>query len=231
MNTGVILPAYNVARHLADLVSAIQKVQPQVSILVVDDGSSDDTYKVASGLAVQVEQHDVNRGKGAALQTGFAWALAKELDYVFTMDADGQHLPAEMQAFLDHCIATQADVVVGTRMAQTGEMPWLRRYTNRFTSWVVGHLAGCKIPDSQNGFRLFRVSCLKGLKMVSNRFDFESEILVRLGRQSAIIEAVPISSVYADERSSINPFIDTCRFFRLVFHLALIGDNSDRGNK
>ncbi len=229
MTTGVILPAYNVAPHLPALLSAIRQAQPSVRILVVDDGSVDDTAAVAEAAGVEIVRHGVNQGKGAALQTGFAWAGNIGLDLVFTMDADGQHLPQEMQRFLDVAAASRADVVVGTRMDQTGEMPWIRRKTNQFTSWVVSRLAGCSIPDSQNGFRLFRVEPLAGLQMVSRRFDFESEVLVLLGRRGAAITSVPISSVYGDERSSIHPCVDTCRFFRLVFHLILAREHIDRG--
>lgn len=221
MTCGVVLPAYNVARHLPDLVAAMRREQPDVRILAVDDGSADDTVAVARTLGLELIEHPQNRGKGAALMTGFGWAGEQGIERVFTMDADGQHLPREMQAFLDVMDATGADIVVGSRMDQVGEMPWLRLMTNRFTSWVVSRLAGSRIPDSQNGFRLFRTSCLAGIRVRSTRFDFESEILVRLGRRGARIASVPITSVYGDERSSINPIVDTVRFFRLVLHLIL----------
>ena len=219
MTCGLVLPAYNVARHLADLVEEIKRVQPEIRILAVDDGSTDKTAEVAASAGIEVIRHPENRGKGAALMTGFIWAARQGLDRVFTMDADGQHLPAEMQRFLDIMETTGADVVVGTRMARTEGMPWIRRKTNEFTSWVVSRLAGQVIPDSQNGFRLFRVEKLAGLQTSSSRFDFESEILVLLGRKGARIRSVPVSSIYADERSSIDPIVDTWRFFRLVLRL------------
>ena len=231
MTCGVILPAYNVARHLPDLVRDLKAAQPGMRILVVDDGSADETAAVAAGLDVDLIRHDVNRGKGAALMTGFAWALEQGLERVFTMDADGQHLPREMAAFLEAMDATGADVIVGTRMDRTGDMPWIRRMTNLFTSSVVSRLAGSRIPDSQNGFRLFRTACLEGLEARTTRFDFESEILVRLGRAGARIGSVPVTSVYADERSSINPFVDTARFFRLVFHLYLTRNRGKRPSR
>jgi len=172
MTCGVVLPAYNVARHLPELVVELRRVQPNVRILAVDDGSADDTAAVARKLGLELIEHPQNRGKGAALMTGFGWAEDQGLERVFTMDADGQHLPREMQAFLDVMDSTDADIVVGSRMDQVGEMPWLRLMTNRFTSWVVSRLAGSRIPDSQNGFRLFRTSCLGGIRVRSTRFDF-----------------------------------------------------------
>ena len=214
--TGVILPGYNVGRHLAGVVAAIRAQQPEIRILVVDDGSADRTAAEARRAGAEVIAHPVNRGKGAALATGFAWALDSGLEWVYTMDADGQHLPAEMADLMATARTGDLDVVVGNRMDRTGEMPWLRKQTNRFTSWVVSRLAGVAIPDSQNGYRLLRVRCLEGLRLRTARYDTESEVLVRLARRGCRIGSAPVSTVYGDERSSINPLVDTGRFFRLV---------------
>jgi len=214
--TGVILPGYNVARHVAAVIAEIRALDPDIRILVVDDGSGDRTAAVAGDAGAEVIAHDVNRGKGAALATGFAWAVAEKLDWVYTMDADGQHLPAEMAAFRAAAERDGLDVVVGTRMDRTVGMPWLRKRTNAFTSRLVSRLAGTEIPDSQNGYRLFRVECLAGLQLRTTRYDTESEILVRLARRGWRIGSVAVSTVYGDEKSSINPIIDTYRFFRLV---------------
>lgn len=216
MTVGVILPGYNVGRHLAQVVSDIRAAQPGIRILVVDDGSADDTGAVATALGVDLRVHTPNRGKGAALATGFAWALEAGLGWVFTMDADGQHRPEEMQGFLDAAALDNLDVVVGNRMDARQDMPWLREQTNLFTSWVVSRLAGVSIRDSQNGFRLFRVACLQGLVLRTTRYDTESEVLVRLARRGYRIGSAPVTTVYGDEKSSINPIIDTGRFFRLV---------------
>lgn len=213
---GVVLPAYNAARYLAGVIAAIRATLPVARILVIDDGSSDGTADVARTAGAELATHARNRGKGAALATGFAWALAEGLDWLYTMDADGQHLAAEMPAFLDAAARGAYDVVVGNRMARTAAMPWLRKRTNLFTSWVVSRLAGQSIPDSQNGFRLLRVACLQGLALRTTRYDTESEMLVRLSRRGCRIGSAPTSTVYGDQNSSINPLIDTLRFFRLV---------------
>ena len=104
-------------------------------------------------------------------------------------------------------------------MDRTADMPWLRKATNRFTSAVVSRLAGVRIPDSQNGYRLFRVEVLRNLRLTSSRYDLESEILVRLARRGARIGSTPTATVYGDERSAIHPWRDTVRFFRLVRRL------------
>ncbi|MFO7654233.1 MAG: glycosyltransferase family 2 protein [Candidatus Krumholzibacteriia bacterium] len=219
MTVGVILPAYNAAAHVGAVVREIREREPGFRVLVVDDGSVDGTDETARATGAEVAIHAVNRGKGAALSTGFAWALAEGLEWVYTMDADGQHLPAEMDRFLERARAERLDVVVGNRMDRTGTMPWERKATNVFTSWVVGRMAGKRIPDSQNGFRLYRVEVLRGLTIAAQRYDAESEVLVKLGRRGARIGDVPVTAVYGVEKSSIRPLVDTGRFFRLVWRL------------
>lgn len=219
-DVGVILPALNAARFLPPLIAEIRGLHPDLRVLVVDDGSVDGTAQAARDAGAEVAVHPENRGKGAALQTGFAWARDHGWQWAFTMDADGQHLPREMQAFLDAAQARGLDVVVGTRMDRTADMPWIRKATNVFTSRVVSRLAGVRIPDSQNGYRLFRVAALAGLRVTTSRYDFESEVLVRLARRGARIGSVPTTTVYGEERSAIHPLRDTVRFFRLVRRLS-----------
>lgn len=219
-DVGVILPALNAARFLPRLIAEIRTLHPDIRVLVVDDGSVDGTAQVARDAGAEVAVHPENRGKGAALQTGFAWAREHGWEWAFTMDADGQHLPREMAPFLAAAQARGLDVVVGTRMDRTADMPWLRKATNVFTSRVVSRLAGVRIPDSQNGYRLFRVAALEGLRTTTSRYDFESEILVRLARRGARIDSVPTTTVYGEERSAIHPLRDTVRFFRLVRRLS-----------
>ncbi len=224
MIIGAILPALNAARFLPQVISDIKSHHPDLRILVVDDGSTDATAEVARHAGAEVAIHKVNQGKGVALQTGYAWALKENLDWVYTMDSDGQHLPEEMAGFLTSAQDGSYDIVVGTRMAATRDMPWIRKMTNRFTSWVVSALAHQTIPDSQNGYRLYRTEILRNLVLKTNRYDSESEILVRLARKGYKIGSSPITTVYGDEESSINPFVDTGRFFRLVIMLIFSRD-------
>ena len=228
MLIGVILPALNAAPFLASLLDEIHERHPESVLLVVDDGSTDGTGDVARAHGAGVATHPRNRGKGAALMTGFRYALDAGWDWAFTLDADGQHLPAEMQSFLDAAISDNLDVVVGTRMDATADMPWIRKATNVLTSWVISRLAGCPIPDSQNGYRLFRVPVLDGLAVTTVNYDFESEVLVRLARWGARIGSAPTTTVYGEETSSIRPLRDTLRFFRLVHRLRRDDARGDR---
>ncbi len=226
MTVAAILPALNAARYLGPLLDEIRERHPDVRCVVVDDGSTDGTADTARTHGAEVLVHEVNRGKGAALMTGFAWAADNGIDWVLTLDSDGQHLPADMGGFLDRAAGDDVDVIVGNRMADPEGMPWIRRVTNRFTSSVVGSLAGARIPDSQNGYRMIRVASLDGVRVTTVRYDFESEILVRLARRGARVDSVPTASVYGDEQSSINPIRDTVRFFRLAWRLSRDEDAS-----
>jgi glycosyltransferase involved in cell wall biosynthesis len=224
--TGAILPALNAARFLPQVIADIRAAQPGCRVLVVDDGSADGTADTALKEGAEVRRHPRNLGKGMALRTGYAWAQEEKLDWVFTLDSDGQHLPAEMQRFLDAAATGRWDALVGTRMADNANMPWLRKWTNITTSRVISALAGCAIPDSQSGYRLYRVASLRGLRLRTTRYDAESEILVRLARGGARIGAVPISTVYGDQVSSIRPLVDTGRFLRLVALLTFTRDRT-----
>jgi glycosyltransferase involved in cell wall biosynthesis len=212
----VLLPGYNVARHLDALVGNLRAALPDAELLLVDDGSADDTAATGRALGLTVIEHEINQGKGMALRTGFEAAVGAGAEAVITMDSDGQHLASEAGRFVD-AWEEGADVVVGDRMADNDNMPWLRKRTNEFTSWVISRVAGARIPDSQNGYRLFDAEVLRSVKLESRRYDMESEILIRAARQGYRIASVPISTIYHDEESSINPFVDTLRFFRLVW--------------
>jgi glycosyltransferase involved in cell wall biosynthesis len=212
----VLLPGYNVARHLDALLPAIASAAPDAEICLVDDGSGDGTADRARALGATVLVHERNRGKGEALKTGFRYAVQQGHDAVLTMDADGQHLPAEIPAFRAAFEAGTL-VVVGSRMHSNDNMPWLRKRTNEFTSNVISRLAGSAIRDSQSGYRLIATELLARIDLESERYDLESEILIKAGRLGYAIGAVPVTSVYGDQHSSIHPFVDTLRFIRLVW--------------
>jgi glycosyltransferase involved in cell wall biosynthesis len=192
------------------------KLAPQIHTVLVDDGSSDDTAEVAGRQGVEVIRHPVNGGKGEALKTGFARTLEGRHPACITLDADGQHLPEEIPRFLESWRKGNA-VVVGSRMSANENMPWLRKRTNEFMSAIVGRLASQPIPDSQSGFRLIDAEVLRSVTLETSRYDMESEILIKAGRLGYPIASVPITTLYHDEVSSIHPFVDTLRFFRLLW--------------
>ncbi|MCZ6766266.1 MAG: glycosyltransferase family 2 protein [bacterium] len=214
--TAVIIPAYNAAAHLADVIDDTARIIPVERIIVIDDGSSDNTHAIAQHKAVVLEQHKPNRGKGAALRTGFAKAIQMGMGYVITLDADGQHDPTEIPKFIEHTAKTGADVIVGNRMSDRGEMPFIRVFANSATSVFVSLRSGTRIPDSQNGYRLFKMEVLEGIKLETTRYDTESEILIKAARKGARVDSVPVKTIYGEETSSVHPFVDTMRFLRMV---------------
>ncbi len=184
-------------------------------VFVVNDGSTDGAPERAGASGARVIDHPANRGKGAALATGFAAALAEGAEGVITLDADGQHDPAWIPRFLD--AAEGADIVVGSRMSEPGSMPWLRVGVNRFTSVVVSRLAGTRLTDSQSGFRWISSDVLRAVRLESQRFDAESEILIKAARRGFRIAEIPVPTIYGNEVSKIRPLRDTGRFIRLVW--------------
>ena len=190
----------------------------ELDVVVVNDGSTDGTSASARTAGAHVLEHKINLGKGAALKTGFEYAVEKGYDAAITMDGDGQHEPSAIPDFLDTLERCDADVLIGSRMDAVGDMPKLRIWTNRTTSRIVSLLAGQEISDSQSGYRLIRVGVLRDLvkSFVTTRYDTESELLIRAARRGYKVAAVTIRSIYAGTVSHINPFVDTLRFVRLV---------------
>jgi len=215
-STAVVIPAYNAARHLEDVIASVAAYVARERVIVVDDGSRDDTAAVARGAGASVIVHEVNKGKGAALRTGILAAHERGYLYAVTLDADGQHNPDEIPAFVARWVETGADIIVGDRMAATKDMPFVRLATNRLTSAVVSALARQRVPDSQNGYRMISTALFARLPLVTTRYDTESEMLIRAGRLGATIASVPVETIYGEEDSSIHPVVDTVRFFRMV---------------
>jgi glycosyltransferase involved in cell wall biosynthesis len=163
-----------------------------------------------------VIRHTVNQGKGAALNTGFRAAREQGWDAVLTMDADGQHAPEDIPAFLAALAGGGADAWVGNRMGGANAMPLVRRLTNRFMSWLLSREMGQWVPDTQCGFRLFTARAIPAAPTDSQRFAAESEVLLDLAGRGVRFGAVPIRVIYGDERSKIRPLRDTIRFFGML---------------
>ena len=218
MRTLVIVPSKNLEATVGDVVRQIRGLDLGLDVLVVNDGSEDDTSRVAREAGAEVVEHPENLGKGAALRTGFEHAVERGSDAAITIDGDGQHDPAAIPQFVEALEESGADIVVGTRMHAVGEMPKLRIWTNRTTSRVISFLSRQAIPDSQSGYRMIRVGVLRDVvkSLVTTRYDTESELLIRAGRRGYRVAATAIESIYQGAVSHINPLVDTFRFIRLV---------------
>jgi glycosyltransferase involved in cell wall biosynthesis len=208
----VIIPCLNEALTIGQL---IREVRPLLSsVLIVDDGSQDNTAAIAHGAGARVIRHERTQGKGAALATGFQAALNSGSTWALAMDGDGQHLPADIPAFLTCAESGNAGMIVGNRMNDAQAMPRLRRLVNRWMSRRLSHLSGRHLPDSQCGFRLIRLDTWAALPIHSRHFEIESELLLQFARAGQRIDFVPISVIYRNERSKIHPVKDSIRWLR-----------------
>ncbi len=209
-----LIPAFNEAAHIA---AVVDKARAYVDkVIVIDDGSTDQTAQVAQSAGAEVFRHTVNRGKGAAIVTGLRLFAESDAGFTVFLDADGQHDAVDIPKFIEAARQTDASIAVGTRMGGTRDMPLVRLWTNQFTSWVTSKLARQRIPDSQCGFRLLRRSVLGDIKLSEGRFETETEMLIQAGRAGHKIVSVPIRTIYEGQQSHIHPLRDTARFFRLV---------------
>jgi glycosyltransferase involved in cell wall biosynthesis len=214
IRVAAIVPAFREAGRIGPVVRAI--VATGIDAVVVDDGSGDGTDTEAREAGAIVVRHEVNKGKGAALNTGFAYAQASGYDVVVTMDADGQHDPAELPRFVDAYRRTRIPVLVGNRMSDVSTMPLVRKLTNLFMSWLLSRMMGQFIPDTQCGYRLYRCDLLSFVATGSSGFAAESEVLLRLADRGIRMDSVRIKTIYGDEKSKINPVADTVRFFSML---------------
>ncbi len=215
-SVAVLIPAYNAAAHVGDVIARCAAIVGRAHVYVVNDGSRDDTAAVATRAGAHVYDQPRNCGKGRALARGFDELTARGYAAVVSLDADGQHLPEEIPGLIAAAERTGADLVVGSRMRNTAGMPWLRVVVNHSMSWFISLLAGRRVEDSQSGFRLHRAGLLRAITLVTDRYETETEILIKAGRRGFRIASAPISTIYGDETSGIHPFTDTLRFLRLV---------------
>lgn len=209
-----LIPAYNEAERIE---AVIKGAVVHLPVLVVDDGSSDETAGVAAAAGADVKPQIPNQGKGAALQAGFRHARAEGYDAVLTLDADGQHDPAEIPRFLAAYAASAPDLIIGAR--DFSQMPTVRRLANswgqRAFSWALGQ----PVQDNQSGYRLLSRRLIEAILQSDEQgFEYEVEMIVTCVHLGYTLSWVPISTIYAGETSHIRPIQHTLNFLRVVLH-------------
>ena len=208
-----LIPAYNEAVHVADVAIGARAHLP---VLVVDDGSTDDTAAQAETAGASVLSQTSNQGKGAALRAGFRCALDAGYEAVLTLDADGQHDPEEIPRFLDAYAHARADLIIGAR--DFHRMPPIRRLSNTVGRWAFSWAMGQPIRDNQSGYRLISRRLLEAiLTSTEAGFEFEVEMILICIQRGFKLDWVPIRTIYAGERSHIRPWHHTVNFFRVVW--------------
>lgn len=219
MNILVLIPAHNEASRVKSVIEKIRSAG--LPVLVVNDGSTDDTASVAQKAGAEVISLPVNKGKGAAIREGFGHFLAKQYSSVILMDADGQHDTNDLPRFIQLISHGDSDMVIGDRMTSPGCMPWIRRATNSFMSFILSSACRQIVPDTQCGFRALKRQVVEKINLKTERFEIESEMILEAAKKGFKIGSVPIASVYAGEGSHIRPAQDTLRFFKFLFQYLL----------
>ena len=208
-----LIPAYNEEERVAEVVRGAGAYLP---VLVVDDGSVDNTPERAEAAGATVLRQGTNQGKGAALQAGFRWALEAGYQVVLTLDADGQHDPVEIPKFLQAYEAGAGDLIVGQR--DFSHMPPARRFANWFGRRSFSWAMRMPIHDNQSGYRLISQRLMEAvLDSPVGGFEFEVEMIVVCVRQGYTLGWVPIRTIYAGERSHIRPWTHTRNYFRMLW--------------
>ncbi|MFV2072276.1 MAG: glycosyltransferase family 2 protein [Thermoanaerobaculales bacterium] len=210
-----VIPAFNASPSVGDVVCRTRTLFEDV--IVVDDGSADDTARAARASGADVIIHPINRGKGAALRTAFAVLWDRDYQGAVTLDADGQHLPEEIPRLLK-AWDEGADLVLGGRDHLFEEMVWLRRASNSISSRLISFAAGIRLADIQTGFRIYSRPLLEATGFPEDRFEAESAVVVRAARRGFQIISVPVDLGFSDGRctSHYRPVIDSLRIARAV---------------
>lgn len=210
MKVCCIIPAYQESRAIDQVIRIAQKYCTHV--VVVDDGSTDNTAKIAQDNGATVLRHPTNLGKGAALRTGFDYTVKRQYDVMITLDGDLQHNPHSIPRFLDK-IKQGYDIIVGSRYkTQSEDMPFARKLSNLITTTVLRVFFKVPVTDSQSGYRAFKRRVLETIPVRDNGFAAETEILIDAQRAGFLISEVPIATSYGDEESKIRAGRDISRW-------------------
>jgi len=226
MKIAIIVPAYNEEKTLGHVLKSIPRRFPdveKVEIVVISDGSFDKTVEIAKKAGITLIEHDLNRGLGGALGTGFEYAKKNGFDALLTFDADGQHHGEDIWPVLRPIVYKKAEVVIGSRLKNSIGMPWYRRVgiwgLNLFTYFFFWTWTS----DSQSGLRAFSRRAIEEINLQSNRMEVSSEFFYEINKKNLKLKEVPIKSIYTDYslakgQKNINGFVIIARLiFRRFF--------------
>lgn len=211
MKICVVIPAHNESQAIAEIVNGVK--QKGLDVLVIDDGSQDDSGAIARRQGATVITNQVKQGKGLSLQRGFQFVLDHGYDGLIAMDGDGQHAVADLDKFLEKINSRPDSIITGTRMTDSRGMPLVRYLTNWVMSSLISGICHQSIPDTQCGYRYISCEVLRDIRITSRDFEIETEVLIKSSKRGYQIFSVPIATIYRNEKSKINPLKDTVRFF------------------
>jgi len=199
MKVFIIIPCYNESANIA---MVINNVKNYGTVVVVDDGSTDNSWQIAENQGIKVIKHLVNRGQGAALETGDNYAISQGADIVVHFDADGQHLPSEIPKLIQPIITNDADVVLGSRflfLADTKEnrIPFIKKWLILKPAIIFQNLLlRIKLTDAHNGFRALTKKALERIKITQDGMAHASEIIEQILKNNLRYIEVPVTIRY-----------------------------------
>ncbi len=205
-----LIPAFNAESSLGEVIDRAKKFIRRV--LVVSDGSTDHTAEVARSHNVDLVTIPSNRGKGYALRQGFSYLLTNGCSAIVTLDADGQHDPADIPNFLRAHEQDSGAILIGSRMAQVDQFPRQRYYSNQTAVFFISKALGQHLEDTQCGFRLYPSKVLRQIVLTTSRFQTETEVLLRAARKGIPLRSVPVKNIYVNGNSppsNFRPVTDT----------------------
>lgn len=189
-----IIPAYNAEATAGQVVKDVKRHLPRTFVIGVDDGSTDGTRSVLRASCDETIEFDKNRGKGAALRAGFKSAIGKGAAAVLTIDSDGQHDAAFAPAIVG--ALDSYDIAIGTRNLSGKAVPFHRKIANAISSAATRAVSGGAVRDSQSGYRAMRIEVLKKVDAVGDRYEFETDFIIRAARAGFSTTNIPISTIY-----------------------------------
>ncbi len=220
MKLAILIPAFQAEKTISTILSEIGKItttiQDEVIIVVINDGSTDATEKIATNFPIKFLKHNTNKGKGAALKTGFAFAINQNVDAVLTIDADLQHETIYIKQFINEFKKGNFDLIIGNRINRFTNMPIHRQLSNLVTSFLVTAKSKIKIPDSQSGYRIISTKILKTISLNHDGFILETELLIKAARANFRIGSIPISTIYSNNKSHMTNWKSTLEFIKLI---------------
>jgi len=220
----ILVPTFNNAKTLTALIRDLQVFNTE--IFIVNDGSTDDTERILNLFPqIHMISYSPNRGKGFALRKGFRAAIKKGFDYAISIDSDGQHFAKDIPSFLNVLEKNPGSLIIGARNMDQSSVPAKSSFGHRFSNFWFQVETGIRLPDTQSGYRLYPIARLQSMVLVTRRFEFEIEVIVRAAWKGIPVISVPVSVYYAppEERvSHFRPFIDFTRISILNTILVLI---------
>jgi polyprenyl-phospho-N-acetylgalactosaminyl synthase len=196
-NVHIIMAAWNEEKNIGTTIQGLKK-EGYTDIIVVDDGSKDKTSEIAEKEGATVLKHMINRGQGAALQTGMTYSILNGAEYLVHFDSDGQHNPKEIKDLLNPLINKEVGATLGSRFLGKEKVPFRRKLTLKTAIWVIWVFYGLKLTDAHNGFRGFTKEAARKVVLTSDKMEHASEVIERIKKRNIKYKEVPVNIIYEE---------------------------------